>query len=493
MPNSNLLDELLRHLRRSPSQDPDRESRKLVEWLRQRIDADVTLVDGEGAVELSTGGLSDADLESLRPVLDQVSGGRLAAAAMQVGPLHVRCEGLGSAVPRPVLLVASASRLTPEATALASHTGTVLDALRRIGSFADLASRHTKLAHRLRVAVFMALMVGDPALARRMTADAVPPLLEAERLRVLLLRCPPGDRIRLVESRQDELGYHGRGLLVRCPVFDEHVICLVAADDAEAGDGGLEALLRTWVRDNPGYALGISAPLPLRSTEAAYDQARQALAVARRAPGRVAGYRGQVALARILPRREALAWALETLRPIGSAPRLTVEVLRLSLGFPRSGVARLLGISRNTVTAHLRRAENALGVDLGSIDDRARLALALAITDPRPVEGAREPRSPIPSMDDLLTDEAAVSWARTFVQPFQDEENRLIYEAVRCWVDAGTDAQRAARVLGISRNTVGARLRVAERLLDRDLLVPSPGIHDLFHALAIVKRAPELE
>ncbi|MFD0775241.1 helix-turn-helix domain-containing protein, partial [Streptomonospora algeriensis] len=47
-----------------------------------------------------------------------------------------------------------------------------------------------------------------------------------------------------------------------------------------------------------------------------------------------------------------------------------------------------------------------------------------------------------------------------------------------------------ARSLGVSRATVRARLRTAERLLNRDLLTPGPGTHDLVHALRITDRAP---
>ncbi|MEV0776928.1 hypothetical protein [Streptomyces sp. NPDC050428] len=40
------------------------------------------------------------------------------------------------------------------------------------------------------VAVLQALLAGEPLLARRLTAGAVPPLLDAGGLRVHLLHCP---------------------------------------------------------------------------------------------------------------------------------------------------------------------------------------------------------------------------------------------------------------------------------------------------------------
>ncbi|WP_308343741.1 helix-turn-helix domain-containing protein [Streptomyces sp. MK37H] len=62
---------------------------------------------------------------------------------------------------------------------------------------------------------------------------------------------------------------------------------------------------------------------------------------------------------------------------------------------------------------------------------------------------------------------------------------RDLHRTLRAWIDANTDAQRTARHLGLSRNTVRAHLRAAEHLLSRDLLTTGSGIHDLVHALHI--------
>ncbi|MBF8184553.1 helix-turn-helix domain-containing protein [Nonomuraea sp. K274] len=479
-----MLDELLRQLRLFAFQGADLTPQRLVDWLRRQTGAHIAVVDERGRVEASTAGLTPGTIAALRLVLAQVADGRVRAVATRAGDLQVQCEALGRRVPRAVLVVAGASPLTREASALASHAGVVLDVVRRLRHADDLAGRYQWMAERHRLAIFMALMAADVTMARRMTAGSVPPLLEADAVRVHLLRCPPQDRVRLADTYQDELGYHGRGLMVRCPVYDDHLICLVPEDEAQE-HGDLSALVSALVRDNPGYELGISVPHPLAATAEAYDQARHALAVARQLPGRVATYQGHASLARVLPRRPALAWAGATLRPIGSAPRLTHDVARLALAFPRSGVARLLGISRNTVTSHLRQVEQALGLDLHRAHDRAELALALAVGDVPPPVGEV---TPVPSLDGLLTTEEAVGWARAFLKPLHDD--RAVVETLRAWVEADTDAQRTARVLGISRATVRARLRTAERLLGLNLLTPGPGTHDLVHAFRIVDRAP---
>ncbi|MFF5983227.1 helix-turn-helix domain-containing protein [Streptomyces olindensis] len=494
MPTPQVLDELLRRLRLRAGLDAEGDVQALIDWLGRQLRAEIALVDRAGGVEVSTARLAPDLLAGLQPVLTQVSSGQLAAAATQFGVFHVRCEALGRSVPRPVLVVVSPLPLTREALALASHAGAMAEVLRRARQADDLALRFQQAAARLRLAVFMALMTGELTLARRMTAGAAPPLLDAERLRIHLLRCPPSDRGRLIDAYQDASGYHGRGLMVRCPVYDDHLICLVPTEqdsDSDSADGGLSAPLRALVRDNPHYALGISAPVPLPATAQAYDQARHALAVACHTPERVADYHGRPPLAGLLPARQALAWARDFLDPIREFPRLTLDITSLCLHFPRSGVARLLGISRNTVTAHLRRVQDALGLDLQDPRSRAELALALAITGlPLPDGDTVAEPLPTPSVDSLLSTEAAISWAHAFLQPLRLGTDRTVYQTLRVWIEAGTDAQRAGRSLGISRTTVRAHLRIAEQLLKRSLLAPGPGTHELVHAFRIVDRAP---
>lgn len=492
MPTPQVLDELLRRLRRRGGQDAAGEPQALIDWLGRQIGAEVALVDHTGTVDLSTARFAPDILAGVRPALTRLSSGRLAAVASQVGAVHVRCEALGRQVPRPVLAVISPSPLPRASTTLASHVGTLTEMVRRARQADDLASRHRQAAAQLRLAVFMALMTGDLTLARRMTTGAVPPLLDAERLRIHLLRCPPSDHGRIIDTYQDASGYHGRGLMVRCPVHGDHLICLLPTDDdADGTGGGLAAPLRELVRDNPHYALGISAPAPLPATAQAYDQARHALAVARHTPDRVVDHHGRPPLAGLLPRRQALAWARAFLEPLREAPRLTVDIAGLALNFPRSGVARLLGVSRNTVTAHLKHVQDVLGLDLRDPHSRADLALALAITGlPSSAGDTVAVPSPPPSTDRLLSTEAAVTWAHAFLEPLLLRADGTVPRTLRAWIEAGADAQRTARDLGISRTTVRAHLCTAEQLLRRGLLTPGPGTHELVHAFRIADRAP---
>ena len=89
------------------------------------------------------------------------------------------------------------------------------------------------------------------------------------------------------------------------------------------------------------------------------------------------------------------------------------------------------------------------------------------------------------AFDDLLATGAAEAWANSFLTPLEDARRRDLLLTARSWIAANTDRQRTAQLLGVSRNTVRARLRVVERMLNRDLLTTGAGVHDLVHAFRI--------
>ncbi|MFG2502192.1 helix-turn-helix domain-containing protein [Streptomyces sp. NPDC048441] len=478
---------LLREVRRQASCETGPGVGKILDWLHQQTGVDAAVIaEDADTVESSTPGFPRKVLVPLAELLARLSGGHLAAAATQAEALHVRCEALGPHSPRPVLVVVSRSEPTSQTVALTSHTGSVLALLRHAEAGARTRRSYDDKAQQLRFAVLHGLLAGGPMLARRMTTGSVPPLLDADRLRIHLLRCPSADRDRIAQRHQDSSGYQGSALMVHCPVFKEHLICLIAADDGgrdlSGGSGparGLGEVLRRLVHDNPRYSLGVSDVQPLHATAEAYTQATHALASARTSASRVAFHQGQTALTGILLPQPALAWARAFLRPLDTAPRTSADITRLAITMPRSGVARLLGLSRNTVTAHLRRAQQALGQDLADVRSRAEVHLALTLTGSGPSLDP-EPQLP-PVLDDLLSTEAAAAWAQTILRPLQARHRHTL----QAWIDANADAQQTAHRMHISRNTVRAHLRTAEAALGLDLLTTSTGTHDVVHALRI--------
>ncbi|WP_240363463.1 helix-turn-helix domain-containing protein [Streptomyces sp. S1A1-7] len=478
------LDQLLRMVRREGSLG------EVLCWLGRRIGSGVAWVGGAGTVEAATPGFPRTVLSALHEQLDRLAVGRLAAATAQVNEVTVHIEAFGGRQPRPVLVTVSDVGLSREEAALASRAGGLLELLGRASQVDDSSHAYEEKARQMRFALLSALMAGEVTLARRMTTGNVPPLLRAKRVRVYLLHCPPVDRDVLARAYQDTSGYHESGLMVHCPAFKEHLICPVAEDVGAGGRLDLGEVLRRLVSRNPAYALGVSRVHPLDATAAAYGEALHALAVARNSPERLAAYCDQPSLVHVLPRRAALAWARAYVEPLQAVSKSTLAITRLALIFRRSTVARLLNISRNTVGAHCRRAEQILGLDLTDVGARAALNLALSLSslhnDAQPDPG--DTGQAASDLSELLITHPATAWAETCLRPLRDAEHRDLYATVRAWIEANTDAQQAAAHLGLSRNTVRARLRAAERLLDCDLLTTGSGIHDLVHALHAVTR-----
>ncbi|WP_367048341.1 helix-turn-helix domain-containing protein [Streptomyces sp. Je 1-332] len=480
---------LLREVRRQASCEAGPGVGRLLDWLHRQTGLDAAVIAEDAVtVESSTADFPRRVLAPLAGMVARLSDGHLAAAATEAEALHVRCEALGPHGPRAVLVVVSRAEPTSQTVALTSHTGSVLTLLRHAEAGDRNRRGYQDKARQLRFAVLHGLLAGGPLLARRMTTGTVPPLLDADRLRVHLLRCPSADRDEIAQTHQDPSGYQGTALMVHCPVFKEHLICLIAEDDGADGDGDTGAsspgpalgdVLRRLVRDNPRYALGVSDVQPLHATAEAYTQATHALASARTTADRVAYHHGQTSLTGILPPQPALAWARAFLRPLDAAPKNSADITRLAITMPRSGVARLLGLSRNTVTAHLRRAQQALGQDLTDVRSRADVHLALTLTSSCP-PAEPGPQRP-PALADLLSSESAAAWAQTILRPLQDRHRRTL----QTWIDANADAQQAASRMDISRNTVRAHLRTAEAALGLDLLTTSTGTHDVVHALRI--------
>ncbi|MGI3197971.1 hypothetical protein ACRJ4W_03415 [Streptomyces sp. GLT-R25] len=162
----------------------------MLRWLGRRIGADVAWIGRQGAVEAATAGFPRRVADELRDQVARLTHGRLAAATTQAGELEVHLEAFGAREPRPVLVTVSASPLPREAVLLASQAGGLVELLGR-ASEGDAGSRgYEAKAAQLRFAILTALLAGDVTLARRMTTGDVPPLLNAERVRVHLLHCP---------------------------------------------------------------------------------------------------------------------------------------------------------------------------------------------------------------------------------------------------------------------------------------------------------------
>ncbi|MFG3532411.1 helix-turn-helix domain-containing protein [Streptomyces sp. NPDC047917] len=194
----------------------------------------------------------------------------------------------------------------------------------------------------------------------------------------------------------------------------------------------------------------------------------------------MASYHGRTPLAGVLPRQAAQEWARTLLQPLDTAAKTSTDITRLAMNMPRSAVAKLLGLSRNTVNAHLKRTEASLGLDLTDVRCRAAVHLALVLSSSHT---APEPDydQPPSTLDDLLRTERAAAWAAATLRPLSGSAPPH---------SPGMDRRQHRRTAGCLRPGHQPQhdphhLRTAESVLGLDLLTAGTGIHDIVHMLRI--------
>ncbi|MGW3564513.1 helix-turn-helix domain-containing protein [Streptomyces sp. NPDC000941] len=340
-----------------------------------------------------------------------------------------------------------------------------------------------------REAVVHLLMVGSVPAAQRI-AGALGPALPALS-RVYVIECPFRRR-REIAARIDQVA-RGRAWIVPCPVRSNHLIALVPPrPEGEGERKRADGLARLIVRRVPECRIGTSAEHPLRDTAVGYEQAIHALAVARGAPQRYAGF-GRHTDTMALASPEGRLWARELLGPClryvpsrraDPGPQELLGTLGSWLSF--GGAAnRHLKIHRNTLTARIRLIGDLLGLDIGHSlagQSAAWLALRLHSAPPSPAEMPAAPAAPA-SLDTLLSSPAAELWARAQFGPLDEAGPAAVPETVRAWLRADARLPAAATALGISLPGARKRLARAEELLGRSLLRAPSAKYELWLAL----------
>ncbi|MFD3583316.1 helix-turn-helix domain-containing protein [Streptomyces sp. NPDC058683] len=128
----------------------------------------------------------------------------------------------------------------------------------------------------------------------------------------------------------------------------------------------------------PGWTLGVSAPVPAHQLPAAAAQAAHALARARATRTPLVRHSTRPALGDLIPAEEAHAHARALLGPLAEHPAL-VDTLRtwLSLHGSWDRTAVALSVHRNTVRQRIARCAALLGTELDDPDVRMELWFAL--------------------------------------------------------------------------------------------------------------------
>jgi hypothetical protein len=242
-----------------------------------------------------------------------------------------------------------------------------------------------------------------------------------------------------------------------------------------------------------GCTIGTSDVVSLPETATGYEQAFDALAVARGLPGRRATFHPRLDPA-VLFEPGAAAWAHDLMAPLlGYAPvrgcdpdaEELLATLRSWLSFS-TAAKRHLKIHRNTLRARLQHIGALLDLDLDCLDHQAAVALALRIRR-RPLPPQAVERSepvPTPTLAELMRAPAMAQWARIILRPIRESPNAAILEStLRAWLSNNTRLSATAVALGISVPGTRKRIQRLERLLERSLLHAPDARHDLYLAI----------
>lgn len=467
--------------------------RRVLQSLARSIDGHAALVDEAGS-PLRTSPDSPPDfVAAVADEIDRIRTGQAHSVAAELDTRVVAVLSISHPEPGPVLVAAGDKHTV---TRLRDH---LADAARLLWlcwqveqsrldrERLDLADSQT------REAVLHLLMVGDRGGAGRVASTLGPQL--GDPIRMYVVECGLSGEVRdALVARCDEI-CDSQAWVVRCPVYDRHVIVIApvsAALEADSSARGVtdpvEERFRSLVLHMGDIHVGASEVVSLRETAAGYQQAFHALAAARR---------GAEAYARFNPRSELPAllgeagrtWARRTLAPLlehvpARAHDPGAEELRVTLeswlSF-YSGAARQLKIHRNTLSARLKLVERLLDCDVRQIRTQATLQLAMKI-----IEYPRLPSVSENSVDAILRSAAVQLWAQRQLEPLLGDDGQASLATLRTWLANDTRLDATAAALGISVPGVRKRLLRLEGALERSVLNGPSARYDLWLALRIL-------
>ncbi|WP_086003934.1 helix-turn-helix domain-containing protein [Nocardiopsis potens] len=492
-------------------------ARRLLRWLAYRVDGGAALLDGHGRLRYAFPGAGSGqpwaanapdETGAAAPVrpwnadVQRVLDRRIHSCIVDAGPHKVHAVAMNADAPGPALLVSVRGRTLPGVGGLLADAARLLD-LRWRAEEAERRYRTVAAADaRVREAVLHLLMAGALDSAGRVAAALTPRL--PDQMRVLVVECPPDHRDAVARRCTDVS--RGAAWVVRCPVYERHLIILAPTtedDEVRPGPSAVGRALRELAAESGEIRVGEGLGVPLHDTPAGYEQAFHALAKAGADAGGHAVFDPLEELSLVLGAR-AHPWARAQLGPLldylperrqDPGGRELIATLRSWLDF-RGGTARQLKLHRNTVSGRLRRIEELLGLQLSGLDVLARLHLALRIlADHRctPVGGTggdtgSAPAPAVLDLDELLSDERVGHWADTLLRPLTTEGPDFSEPTLRAWLERDAVLEDTATALGVSVSGARKRLLKLERVLGRSLLNGPSARYDL----AIAVRATDL-
>ncbi|MFS8202277.1 helix-turn-helix domain-containing protein [Streptomyces sp. CWNU-52B] len=451
------LENLLDHI---PARvDSSRTARDIITWLSSALDADVALGSRERGV-LGAAPDNCANLARRLAALTEDFGSPAAEHTCAV-----RVFGGGDSL---VLGVASHRPFDGVEVKLIRHAAKILGFCEQARS----EYQATVLGPRRVSQAAAQLLLGLEPAKDPVIAHLAPPLADTREARVRIIDTGGHDREVTLRWCEDNLA--DRALVAPCPDKATQILVVTPArHDASVG-----ADLHTLVTERGWLVMGASRSHDVDASSTAYAEAAQALRNAARVPGRIStGV--QPKLAPLLPRPSAHAWAANLLGPLMRHPKHChlLDTLRIGCSFKPAEASRALGIHRNTLRQRLARANEVLGLDLKTVNDRTLVLLALDILSlPAPRLAAS---GPVPDLDGLLAYEAETvrSWAESRLSPLRSSQRDL--ENTLCvWLENDLSVRKTAKALGVSEVTVRHHTSDVAALLDIDTEKDVANFHD---------------
>ncbi|WP_151775519.1 PucR family transcriptional regulator [Streptomyces abyssomicinicus] len=369
----------------------------LLAALAAQVDGWAALYDASGAVVATAPDWAERRAARLTPDVQRLRDRRTPATAVIAGRAEEddRADGRGAAahgedrvelhtlgtgrLPRSALAVGTAAPLgTAERYAVHSAIALLTLTTERSGSLHEAEQR-------IGAAVLHMLLSGEAEHARTVAGDLYGGLLDAP-FRVVVAECRGAE---LATALEAAAAWAGEPVLV-VPEAEQDRVVVLAADGGAALAACAEqaAAHEAAAERGVGPAIGVSAPAGPTSVGAAYKQAVQALAVARRR-GRVLVEHEHLAAGSVLPLladdavRAFAEGQLRALRDHDATGRGDL-VASLRAWLSRHGqwdaAAADLGVHRHTLRYRMRRVEEILGRSLDDPDVRMELWLALKAT-----------------------------------------------------------------------------------------------------------------
>ena len=267
------------------------------------------------------------------------------------------------------------------AHSLSTLDRTVLNAAVSLLSLDLEKSREQASAERtLRRAVVQLLVAGAVESVREVVTS-VTGGCPREPVRAIVVSCADSSRDTVLDAIDDDARLRAAAALA--VVADQGLLVIAPADEET-----LERLIAV-VDPGPGRAVGVGGPATLRELKKSLEEAKQSLAVGRRA-GRFVVRHDEVAgvgLLDLLDCEAADGFAAALLAPLETHSTGRTDLLASLRAFlAHNGqwdpAAAELGVHRHTLRYRMRRVADLLGRDLDSATTRVELWVALQIREP---------------------------------------------------------------------------------------------------------------